>query len=85
MVLVLKERVKEIKEVRERAEDLEKDLTSAIASMDQMDVARLPRNASTSTSVKGAKSVDMEKWTAKLMRECEQLGRRPRYLRHNVF
>ena len=27
----------------------------------------------------------MEKWTAKSMRECEQLGRRPRYLRHNVY
>ena len=29
--------------------------------------------------------MEMEKWTAKSMRECEQLGRRPRYLRHNVF
>ena len=27
----------------------------------------------------------MEKWTAKSMRESEELGRRPRYLRHNVF
>ena len=27
----------------------------------------------------------MEKWTAKSMRECEELGRRPRYLRHNVY
>ena len=27
----------------------------------------------------------MERWTAKSMRECEELGRRPRYLRHNVY
>ena len=33
------ERVKEVKEVRERAENLEKDLTSVIDSMDQTDAA----------------------------------------------
>jgi hypothetical protein len=27
----------------------------------------------------------MERWTAKSWRECEELGRRPRYLRHNVY
>ena len=27
----------------------------------------------------------MEKWTAKSMRECEDLGRKPRYLRHNLY
>ena len=42
-------------------------------------------NVNTDTSARDAKSVDMERWTAKSMRECEQLGRRPRYLRHNVF
>lgn len=27
----------------------------------------------------------MERWTAKSMRQCEELGRRPRYLRYNVY
>ena len=27
----------------------------------------------------------MERWSARSMRECEDLGRRPQYLRHNVF
>ena len=53
--------------------------------MDRMGAARQQINANINTSARDAKSVDMEKWTAKLMRQCEQLGRRPRYLRHNVF
>ena len=27
----------------------------------------------------------MERWNAKSMRQCEELGKRPRYLRHNVY
>jgi hypothetical protein len=27
----------------------------------------------------------MDRWNAKSMRECEELGRRPQYLRYNVF
>ena len=77
--------MREVKEVKERAEELEKGLTSVIDSMDRMDAARQQINADTNTSARDAKGVDMEKWTAKSMRQCEQLGRRPRYLRHNVF
>ena len=84
-VSVLKDRVREVKEVKERAEELEKGLTSVIDSMDRTGVARQRINADTNTSARDAKSVDMERWTAKSMRQCEQLGRRPRYLRHNVF
>jgi hypothetical protein len=49
------------------------------------DAVQVPTNASTNISAKNAKNVDMERWNAKSMRECEQLGRRPRYLRHNVY
>ena len=27
----------------------------------------------------------MEKWSAKSMRECEEVGRKPQYLRYNIF
>ena len=77
MVSVLKERVKEVKEVRERAKELEKGLTSVIYSMDRTGAARQQKNANTNTSARDAKGMDMERWTAKSMRECEQLGRRP--------
>ena len=84
-VLELKDRVKEIKEVRKRAESLERNLTSAIDSMEQTGAALQQKSADTNTSAKSASRVDMEKWTAKSMRESEELGRRPRYLRHNIF
>ena len=84
-VLELKRQAMEIKLVRRRAENLEKNLISAIDSMERTDAARLQRSVSTDTSVKSVSSVDMERWTAKSMRECEELGRRPQYLRHNVF
>ena len=29
--------------------------------------------------------MDMEKWTTKSMRQCEEVGRRPQYLRYNIF
>ena len=77
--------MKEVKEFQEKAESLKRNLMFAIDSMEQMDVAQQPKSASISTSARNANRVDMGKWTAKSMRECEQLGRRPRYLRHNVF
>jgi hypothetical protein len=81
----LKSRVKEAKEVQKRAANLEKDLIYAIVSMEQADAVQVPINASTNISARNVKNVDMERWNAKSMRECEQLGRRPRYLRHNVY
>src|SRR6202522_835888 len=75
----------EVKQVRRKAENLEKNLMSAIASMEQTDAALQLRSASTSISARSVSSVDMEKWSARSMRECEELGRRPQYLRHNVF
>ena len=81
----LKDRVREAKGVQERAQSLEKNLTYAIDSMERRDVAPLQTSASTSISAKNASRVDMEKWTAKSMRECEDLGRKPRYLRHNLY
>ena len=83
--LDLKQQVEEVKEVRRRAENLEKNLISAIVSMEQTDVIWLLTNANTNISVKNAKCVDMEGWNAKSRRQCEELGRRPRYLRYNVF
>ena len=58
---------------------------SAIVSMERKDVVLQWRSASISTSAKSADNVDMDRWSAKSMRECEELGRRPQYLRHNVF
>ena len=84
MALELKQRVEEVKEVR-RAENLEKNLISAIISIEQMDVVWPLKNANTNTSVKNAKCMDMESWNAKSRRQCEELGKRPQYLRYNVF
>ena len=53
--------------------------------MEQTDVVQPPKNANTNISARNVSNTDMERWTAKSMRECEQLGRRPRYLRHNVY
>ena len=53
--------------------------------MEPMDVVQPLKNANTNISAKNASNMDNEKWTAKSMRECEQLGRRPHYLRYNVF
>src|ERR1700678_287544 len=75
----------EVKQVRRKAENLERNLISAIDSMERTDAALQLRSASTSTSARNVNSVDMERWSAKSMRECEELGRRPQYLRHNVF
>src|ERR1700678_4423903 len=75
----------EVKQVRRKAENLERNLISAIDSMERTDAALQLRSASTSTSARSVNSVDMERWSAKSMRECEELGRRPQYLRHNVF
>ena len=83
--LELKARMEDTKQLRERAENLEKNLISAIDSMERMDAASPPKNADTSTFAKNASNVDMEKWTAKSRRQCEELGKRPRYLRHNVY
>ena len=83
--LELKERIAEVKRVRERVENLEKELTSAIDLMEQKDAVSTLINADIGTSVRDADLVDMEKWTAKLRRQCEELGRRPRYLRYNVY
>ena len=76
MALELKQQVEEVKEVR-RAENLEKNLISAIVSMEQTDVVWPLTNANTNTSVKNAKCVDMESWNAKSRRQCEKLGKRP--------
>ena len=81
----LKERVEEVEDLQEKAENLKKNLISAIGSMERMDAVQQPRNASTNMYAKNANNTDMERWTAKSMRECEELGRRPRYLRHNMF
>ena len=75
----------EVAKVRRRAENLEENPISAIASMDQMDVVQPQKSASTSTFAKNVSSVDMEKWTVKSRRQCEDVGRRPRYLRYNVY
>ena len=83
--LELKQWVDEVKEVRRRVENLEKNLISAIISIEQMDVVWPLKNANTNTSVKNAKCMDMESWSAKSRRQCEELGKRPRYLRYNVF
>jgi hypothetical protein len=85
MALELKCRVKEASLIRKRAENLERKLTSVIGSMEQM-VAAIPlTNANINTSAKGVRNVDMEKWNAKSMRQCEEVGRRPQYLRYNIF
>ena len=76
-------RATKAKELRERAES--RKLTSAIVSMEKTDASLQQDNANTSTSAKSASKVDMERWNAKLMRQCEELGKRPRYLRHNVY
>jgi hypothetical protein len=47
-----------------------------------------PKNVDSDMFAKDASRVDMERWTAKSLREChecEELGRRPRYLRYNVY
>ena len=85
MVLELRARAEEERCIRERAENLEKDLISAIVSMEQMDAVSPLTNASTNTSARNASNVDMERWTAKLRRQCEELGRQPCYLRHNIY
>ena len=85
MVSELKERVEEVAELQVKTENLKKSLISAIGSMEQTDVIQPPKNANTNISARNVSNTDMERWTAKLMRECEQLGRRPRYLRHNVY
>jgi hypothetical protein len=81
----LKQRVKEVNQSRREMESLEKRLTSAIVSMEQRDVSPEPISASTSISARDASRVDMERWTARSLRECEEIGRRPRYLRYNVY
>ena len=53
--------------------------------MEQTDVVWPLTNANTNTFVKNASNVDMESWNAKSRRQCEELGRRPRYLTYNVF
>jgi hypothetical protein len=53
--------------------------------MEREDVHPQQRNADTNTSVRSARNVDMVNWTAKSMRDCELLGRRPHYLRHNIY
>ena len=73
------------KELRTRVESLEQNLMSAIDSMERTDASWQQDNASTSTFAKSASRVDMERWNAKSMRQCEELGKRPRYLRHNVY
>jgi hypothetical protein len=80
----LREQLEEIREFQEKLESLKKNWISAIGSMEQTDVPQPLKSADINTSVKSAKNVDIEKWTAKL-RECEQLGKRPHYLRHNVY
>jgi hypothetical protein len=81
----LKEQVKEIREVRERAENLEKSLASAIASMEQRDAALQLTNANTNTFARSASNLDMDRGNVKSRRQCEELGRLPRYLRHNIY
>ena len=73
------------KQFRKRVEKLEEKQMSAIVSTGRMDVSSQQDSASTSMSAKNASKVDMEKWSAKSMRQCEELGKRPRYLRHNVY
>jgi hypothetical protein len=85
MELELKERVREAKQIRERVKNLEISLTSAIDSMERTDVALQLTNANTNTFARNARKVDMENWNARSWRQCEELGRRPRYLRHNIF
>jgi hypothetical protein len=85
MALQMRERMQEVKRIRERAENLEKNLISVIGLTERMDVETQPTSASTSTFVKSASLVDMESWNAKTRRQCEELGWRPRYLRHNVY
>ena len=84
-VLKLKAWVEEARQVKERVENLEKRLMSAIVSMEQINVASLLTNANTDTSARNANNMDMERWTAKSRRQCEELGRRPCYLRHDVY
>ena len=85
MVLELKKQAEEASQVKDRAENLEKSLTSVIDSMESRDVTPQSTSANINTSARNASNMDMEKWTAKSMRECEDLGQRPCYLRHNVF
>ena len=85
MVSELKGRVEEVVELQEKAERLKKSLMCAIDSMEPMDAVQPPKGANINISAKNVNNTDMERWTAKSMRECEQLGRRPRYLRYNVF
>ena len=68
-----------------RTGNLEKNLMCVIDSMEKGDASLQQDSANTSTCVKNASRVDMEKWNAKSMRQCEELGKRPRYLRHNVY
>ena len=81
----LMERAVTARQLRERAEKLERSLTSAIASMGKTDAALQLDNVNISTSARNASRVDMERWNAKSMRQCEELGKRPRYLRHSVY
>ena len=61
----LKERVEEVVDLQEKAENLKKNLISAIGSMERTDAVLPPRSVSTSIYAKNANSMDMEKWTAK--------------------
>jgi hypothetical protein len=81
----LRRRAKEAKEIQERAENLGKDLKYAIDSMEQRAVAPQLKNANINTFARNVNQVDMEKWNARSMRECEELGVRPRYLRYNLY
>ena len=85
MELGLMEEIVKTKEVRGRMGNPEKNLMCVIDSVEKRDASLQRDSANTSTCVKNASRVDMEKWNAKLMRQCEELGKRPRYLRHNVY
>ena len=61
----LKEQVEEVVDLQEKAENLKKNLISAIGSMERTDAVLPPRSVSTSIYAKNANSMDMEKWTAK--------------------
>jgi hypothetical protein len=81
----MKNKVEEAKQIKRKAENLEKNLMSAIDSMERTVAATPLTNANTNTFARNANEVDMEIWTAKSMRQCETLGMRPRYLRYNVY
>ncbi|PPQ92713.1 hypothetical protein CVT25_014020 [Psilocybe cyanescens] len=72
-------------EMLQDAQDVQVGDPKSVTVSMQLGGASSGRNAHSSTSASHANNVDMENWTAKSLRESEIVGKRPKYLRHNVF